>query len=117
MLPAMRFLITGGAGFIGSHLADELLSRGHAVHALDDLSTGSIENIRHLKQVPSFSYTIDNCSNALRSVRTDLTDRDKLRSCATRSRFQIAGTAVTTPSRSRSDGFSTLSTSCGHDRA
>jgi UDP-glucose 4-epimerase len=63
MLPAMRFLITGGAGFIGSHLADELLSRGHAVHALDDLSTGSIENIRHLKQFPSFSYTIDNCSN------------------------------------------------------
>ena len=43
----MRFLITGGAGFVGSHLADELIERGHSVHALDDLSTGSIENIRH----------------------------------------------------------------------
>ena len=45
----MRILITGGAGFIGSHLADELLARGHDVHVLDDLSTGAIDNIRHLK--------------------------------------------------------------------
>src|ERR1039458_8243669 len=57
----MRVLITGGAGFIGSHLADELVARGHAVHALDDLSTGSIENIRHLRDEPRFSYTIDSC--------------------------------------------------------
>ncbi|HWX87079.1 MAG TPA: NAD-dependent epimerase/dehydratase family protein, partial [Solirubrobacteraceae bacterium] len=54
----MRFLITGGAGFIGSHLSDLLLGHGHAVHALDDLSTGSIENIRHLKDHPHFDYTI-----------------------------------------------------------
>jgi UDP-glucose 4-epimerase len=59
----MRFLITGGAGFIGSHLAEELLARGHAVHVLDDLSTGSIENIRHLKDSPRFSYTIDTCAS------------------------------------------------------
>jgi len=58
----MRFLITGGAGFIGSHLADELLARGHRVHVLDDLSTGSIENIRHLKQHPGFDYTIESCT-------------------------------------------------------
>ena len=45
----MRYLITGGAGFIGSHLADELLKRGHEVFVVDDLSTGSIENIKHLK--------------------------------------------------------------------
>lgn len=57
----MRMLITGGAGFVGSHLADELLSRGHAVHALDDLSTGSIENVRHLKDHVRFEYTIDSC--------------------------------------------------------
>ncbi len=62
--PAMKFLITGGAGFIGSHLAEELLLRGHAVHALDDLSTGSIENIRHLKDEPRFSYTLETCAHS-----------------------------------------------------
>jgi UDP-glucose 4-epimerase len=46
----MRFLITGGAGFIGSHLADELLQQGYDVSIIDDLSTGAIENIEHLKQ-------------------------------------------------------------------
>ena len=60
----MRILITGGAGFVGSHLADELLSRGHSVHALDDLSTGSIDNIRHLRNRPGFEYTIDSCHRA-----------------------------------------------------
>jgi len=60
----MHFLITGGAGFIGSHLAEELLSRGHAVHALDDLSTGSMSNIRHLRDEPHFSYTIDSCHDS-----------------------------------------------------
>jgi nucleoside-diphosphate-sugar epimerase len=57
----MRILITGGAGFVGSHLADELIARGHAVHALDDLSTGAIDNIRHLKDHPRFAYTIGSC--------------------------------------------------------
>lgn len=60
----MRFLITGGAGFIGSHLADELLARGDDVHVLDDLSTGSIDNLRHLKGRPGFGYTIDSAANA-----------------------------------------------------
>jgi len=54
----MRFLITGGAGFIGSHLSDLLVEHGHSVHVLDDLSTGSMENIRHLKGDPRFQYTI-----------------------------------------------------------
>jgi UDP-glucose 4-epimerase len=60
----VRFLITGGAGFIGSHLADELLERGGQVHVLDDLSTGSIDNMRHLKGRPGFEYTIDSAANA-----------------------------------------------------
>jgi nucleoside-diphosphate-sugar epimerase len=59
----MRHLITGGAGFIGSHLCDELLARGDEVHVLDDLSTGSIENIRHLKGLPGFDYTIESLNN------------------------------------------------------
>lgn len=60
----MRFLITGGAGFIGSHLSERLLAQGERVHILDDLSTGSIENVRHLKQDPRFSYTIDTCASS-----------------------------------------------------
>jgi UDP-glucose 4-epimerase len=57
----MRILITGGAGFVGSHLSDELLARGHAVSILDDLSTGAIDNIRHLKHHPRFEYAIGSC--------------------------------------------------------
>jgi UDP-glucose 4-epimerase len=59
----MRVLITGGAGFIGSHLAERLLQTGHAVHVLDDLSTGSIDNIAHLKHTDGFSYDIDSVMN------------------------------------------------------
>ncbi len=59
----MRALITGGAGFIGSHLAEHLLAHGHAVLVLDNLSTGSIENIAHLKGRSGFDYAIDSVSN------------------------------------------------------
>jgi UDP-glucose 4-epimerase len=59
----LRILITGGAGFIGSHLADAYLERGDEVHVIDDLSTGSIENIHHLKNHPRFRYTIDSVQN------------------------------------------------------
>jgi UDP-glucose 4-epimerase len=58
-----RALITGGAGFIGSHLSDLLLERGWHVHLLDDLSTGAMENIRHLRDNPKLGYTIDSCHN------------------------------------------------------
>ena len=59
----MRVLITGGAGFIGSHLAEALLNRGDEVFVLDNLSTGSIDNIGHLKGQPRFHYTIDTVTN------------------------------------------------------
>ncbi len=59
----MKALITGGAGFIGSHLAERLLADGHGVTVLDNLSTGSIENIAHLKSAPGFTYQIDSVTN------------------------------------------------------
>ena len=59
----MKALLTGGAGFIGSHLAERLLELGHEVHVLDNLSTGSIDNIAHLKGRPGFSYVIDTVTN------------------------------------------------------
>ena len=59
----MRVLITGGAGFVGSHLAEALLDRGDEVFVLDNLSTGSIDNIAHLKGKPRFHYTIDAVEN------------------------------------------------------
>ncbi|HEV3063435.1 MAG TPA: NAD-dependent epimerase/dehydratase family protein [Vicinamibacterales bacterium] len=59
----MRALITGGAGFIGSHLCDRLLELGHDVLVLDNLSTGSIDNIAHLKGRHGFEYFIDSVNN------------------------------------------------------
>jgi UDP-glucose 4-epimerase len=59
----MRVLITGGAGFVGSHLSEALLARGDEVFVLDNLSTGSIDNINHLKDQPRFHYTIDSVEN------------------------------------------------------
>jgi UDP-glucose 4-epimerase len=59
----MKALITGGAGFVGSHLAEALLQRGDEVYVIDNLSTGSIENIEYLKVLKSFHYVIDGVTN------------------------------------------------------
>ena len=59
----MRVFVTGGAGFIGSHLAEALLDAGHDVLILDNLSTGSIDNIAHLKGRRGFEYFIDSVTN------------------------------------------------------
>ena len=59
----MNAFITGGAGFIGSHLAEALLAAGHQVTVLDNLSTGAMENIEHLKGHPGFRYVIDTVTN------------------------------------------------------
>jgi UDP-glucose 4-epimerase len=69
----LRVLITGGAGFIGSHLSDAYIGRGDEVYVIDDLSTGSIENIEHLKKHPRFHYTIDTVQNY--PVTAELVDR------------------------------------------
>ncbi len=68
-----KVLITGGAGFIGSHLSEELLKRGDEVFIIDDLSTGSIENIEHLKDNSKFYYTIDTIKNE--PLLAELVDR------------------------------------------
>src|SRR5712672_401091 len=68
----MRYLITGGAGFIGSHLAERLLDRGDRVVLLDNLSTGSVENIRHLKSSERMQYHLDNIEN--RQLLAELVD-------------------------------------------
>lgn len=67
------YLITGGAGFIGSHLAEALLTRGDRVVVIDDLSTGRIQNIEHLKANASFDYVIDSIMN--RPLTAELVDR------------------------------------------
>jgi len=69
----MRVLITGGAGFIGSHLSEAFLGRGDEVSVLDNLSTGSIDNIAHLKGHKRFSYTIDTVENE--QLLAELIDR------------------------------------------
>ncbi len=68
----MRYLLTGGAGFVGSHLAEYLLSRGDEVFVIDDLSTGSIRNIEHLKPHPRFHYRIETINNV--PVTAELVD-------------------------------------------
>jgi len=68
----MRALITGGAGFIGSHLAERLLERGDEVLLMDNLSTGSMENIRHLKQYDRMHYFLEPIEN--RQLLAELVD-------------------------------------------
>ena len=69
----VRALITGGAGFIGSHLAEALLVSGHGVLVIDNLSTGSMDNIAHLKGRPGFEYYIDTVENE--GLLAELIDR------------------------------------------
>jgi UDP-glucose 4-epimerase len=68
----MRVLITGGAGFIGSHLAERYLEAGHEVIIIDDLSTGSINNIEHIKAHPRLTYYVESIAN--RPLTAELVD-------------------------------------------
>lgn len=72
----MRALITGGAGFIGSHLAERMLQDGHEVLLLDNLSTGGMENIRHLKQYDRMQYFLEPVEN--RNVLAELVDEAEM---------------------------------------
>jgi UDP-glucose 4-epimerase len=69
----MKLLITGGAGFIGSHLAEACLQKGYEVFVIDDLSTGSIDNIEALKPNPNFHYYLDTITN--RQLLRELIDK------------------------------------------
>ena len=68
----MRILITGGAGFIGSHLAERLLKEGTRVAVVDDLSTGSMDNLAAIKRDPQFEYHLDSIFN--RNLLAELVD-------------------------------------------
>ena len=69
----MKCLLTGGAGFVGSHLSEALLDQGHKVEIIDDLSTGYVDNISHLKGRPGFEYVIDSVMNE--RLTAELIDR------------------------------------------
>ena len=69
----MKILVTGGAGFIGSHFSESAMKAGHEVFVIDDLSTGSIENIEHLKPNPHFHYYLDSVTN--RQLLRELIDK------------------------------------------
>ncbi|HZT42078.1 MAG TPA: SDR family NAD(P)-dependent oxidoreductase [Chthonomonadaceae bacterium] len=69
----MNILITGGAGFIGSHLADRLIEKGDEVYVIDDLSTGSLDNVAHLRNHPRFHFIHDSVMNE--AVMNELVNR------------------------------------------
>ena len=60
-----RYLITGGTGFIGSHLSEALLAQGHSVTVIDNLSTGRFDNINHLLGRPNFRFAVDSITNEI----------------------------------------------------
>ena len=73
----MKILITGGAGFIGSHLADKLIAEGNEVTVIDDLSTGRYSNVAHLEDKPGFRLLIDTVLNA-RLMEDLIRDTDRV---------------------------------------
>lgn len=98
-ISAMRYLITGGAGFIGSHLAEELVTRGHHVHVYDNLSTGRLANIEHLFGDDRFTNTIG-----------DILDREDLEEVVRKVDQIIHLAAITDPQMMADQPLTTVST-------
>jgi nucleoside-diphosphate-sugar epimerase len=65
----MKVLLTGAAGFLGSHLSMKLIEQKHEVIAIDDLSTGSIKNIKHLVNDPNYSFIVDKYNILLDAIK------------------------------------------------
>ena len=93
---AMRVVITGGAGFIGSHLADRLIDCGYTVTVLDNLSTGHRENIAHLATNPRFTF-----------VQGSVLDRGLLREVFSQATFVFHQAAIPSVPRSTHDPYAT----------
>ena len=66
-----RVLVTGGAGFLGSHLCDRLIEAGNEVICVDNLFTGSKDNIRHLLAHPKFEFICHDITNPLGDIKVD----------------------------------------------
>src|SRR5204862_5282845 len=92
----MRYLVTGGAGFVGSHLSEALLAEGHEVCAIDDLSTGSVDNVSHLRSNPRYRLQVESIFNA--PLTAELIDASDMvfHLAAAVGVFQIIGSPVKT---------------------
>ena len=86
----MRILITGGAGFIGSHLAERMLREGREITVLDDLSTGWIENLRGAFDYPGFEFVEDSASKLPRPNASYCFRRSRIRRVHHRSECELA---------------------------
>ena len=73
----MKILITGGAGFVGSHLADKLIAEGHEITVVDDFSTGRYSNVAHLEGREDFRLIVDTVLNA-RLMEELIRDSDRV---------------------------------------
>ena len=113
----MRTLITGGAGFIGSHLCERFLNEGHEVIAVDNMITGDLGNLDHLRANPRFRYIGHDISNSLKvkakldNVLHFASPRNGAAHCAPYRPSRSRSTR-SRPGRRRSDSGSRASASC-----
>jgi UDP-glucose 4-epimerase len=109
----MRDLITGGAGFIGSHLAEELIKRGHHVHLYDNLSPGPLANIEHLFRYDRFTNTIGDVLDR-EQLRDMLEEADHVIHLAAINRFTGHGEATVANCVDEYSGYGERARACAH---